>query len=46
MKNIIILGAGTAGTKMANHLHHELKKPDWKITIVDEREEQDHRDRE
>lgn len=39
MKNLVILGAGTAGTMMANHLHHELKQPDWTITIVDEREE-------
>lgn len=39
MKNIVILGAGTAGTMMANHLHHQLKHPDWNITIIDEREE-------
>ena len=39
MKNLVILGAGTAGTMMANHLHHELKKPDWQITIIDERNE-------
>ncbi|MFT3846348.1 MAG: FAD-dependent oxidoreductase [Lacibacter sp.] len=39
MKHLVILGAGTAGTMMANHLHHELKKPDWQITIIDEREE-------
>lgn len=39
MKNLVILGAGTAGTMMANHLHHHLKRPDWQITIVDEREE-------
>lgn len=39
MKNLVILGAGTAGTMMANHLHHELKQPDWQITIVDERKE-------
>ncbi len=39
MKNLVILGAGTAGTMMANHLHNELKQPDWKITIIDEREE-------
>ncbi|HEY3389540.1 MAG TPA: FAD-dependent oxidoreductase [Prolixibacteraceae bacterium] len=39
MKNIIILGAGTAGTMMANHLHHQLKLPDWQITVIDEREE-------
>jgi sulfide:quinone oxidoreductase len=39
MKHLVILGAGTAGTMMANHLHGELKQPDWQITIVDEREE-------
>jgi sulfide:quinone oxidoreductase len=39
MKNLIILGAGTAGTMMANHLYHELKKPEWQITIIDEKEE-------
>ena len=39
MKNLVILGAGTAGTMMANHLHNELKQPDWHITIIDEREE-------
>lgn len=39
MKNLVILGAGTAGTMMANHLHHQLKKPDWHITVIDEREE-------
>lgn len=39
MKNLVILGAGTAGTMMANHLHHELKQPEWQITIIDERTE-------
>jgi sulfide:quinone oxidoreductase len=39
MKHLVILGAGTAGTMMANHLHHHLKKPDWQISIVDERKE-------
>ena len=39
MKNLVILGAGTAGTMMANHLHHQLKQPDWQITIIDERTE-------
>lgn len=39
MKQILILGAGTAGTMMANHLHHHLKKPDWQISVIDEREE-------
>ena len=36
MKNMIILGAGTAGTIMANHLTRKLDKKNWKITIVDE----------
>ncbi|MBK9328907.1 MAG: FAD-dependent oxidoreductase [Sphingobacteriales bacterium] len=39
MKKIIILGAGTAGTMMANHLKHHIKKEDWEIAIIDEREE-------
>src|SRR6266496_2477092 len=37
MKNILILGAGTAGTMMANHLEKELDKNEWKISIIDER---------
>ncbi len=37
MKQLLILGAGTAGTMMANHLNHELNKKEWNITIVDER---------
>jgi len=36
MKRILILGAGTAGTMMANHLNHELKKEEWEIAIIDE----------
>ncbi|GHU74975.1 oxidoreductase [Spirochaetia bacterium] len=39
MKKIVILGAGTAGTMMANHLKHELKHDEWDITIIDERKE-------
>ena len=39
MKNLVILGAGTAGTMMANHLHNQLKQPYWQITIIDERKE-------
>lgn len=39
MKKIVILGAGTAGTMMANHLKHHLKKEEWKIIIIDERKE-------
>ena len=39
MKRIIILGAGTAGTMMANHLRHHLPSEEWEIDIVDERTE-------
>jgi len=39
MKKVVILGAGTAGTMMANHLNHELDKEQWSISIIDEREE-------
>ncbi len=39
MKRLVILGAGTAGTMMANHLHKELDKKGWKLTIIDEQEE-------
>ncbi|MBL7854539.1 MAG: NAD(P)/FAD-dependent oxidoreductase [Cyclobacteriaceae bacterium] len=35
MKNLVILGAGAAGTMMANKLHHALNPVEWKITIVD-----------
>ncbi len=36
-KNIVILGGGTAGTMMANHLAKELDKKEWRIHIIDER---------
>ena len=39
MKRVVILGAGTAGTMMANHLNHDLDKNKWEIDIIDEREE-------
>ena len=39
MKKVLILGAGTAGTMMANHLQHELDKKQWEIEIIDEMEE-------
>ncbi len=35
MKKIVILGAGTGGTIMANKLRKELDRDQWKITIVD-----------
>jgi len=36
MKKIVILGAGTAGTMMANHLTRKINHLEWSITIVDE----------
>jgi len=36
MKNLLILGAGTSGTMMANHLRSKLKQDQWNITIVDQ----------
>lgn len=37
MKQLIILGAGTAGTMMSNHLSKTL--PDnWRLTIIDQKE--------
>ena len=38
MKKLVILGAGTAGTMVANKLSHELDASEWKITIVDQDE--------
>lgn len=38
MRNILILGAGTSGTMMANHLNNNLSQKDWKITVVDQEE--------
>lgn len=35
MKKILILGAGTAGTMMANKLNRNLNPDVWEITIVD-----------
>ena len=37
-KHLLILGAGTAGTMMANHLRRRLPTPDWHITVVDRSE--------
>lgn len=39
MKQILILGAGTAGTMMLNKLHKKLDKEQWHLTIVDNVEE-------
>ncbi|RME90265.1 MAG: NAD(P)/FAD-dependent oxidoreductase [Candidatus Hydrogenedentota bacterium] len=35
MKKLVILGAGTAGTMIANHLHKRLKHKDWEVTLLD-----------
>jgi sulfide:quinone oxidoreductase len=34
MKNLVVLGAGTAGTMVANHLRNRLPH-DWQLSIVD-----------
>ena len=38
MKSLLILGAGTAGTMVANRMSHMLDLDDWRITIVDQHE--------
>ncbi|MDH3672051.1 MAG: CBS domain-containing protein [Gammaproteobacteria bacterium] len=35
MKNIVILGAGTGGTIVANMLSHKLNLKEWRITVID-----------
>ena len=34
-RHLLILGGGTAGTIMANHLRKRLGTADWRITVVD-----------
>ena len=36
MKKLLILGAGSAGTMVANRMNRTLKKDEWQITIVDQ----------
>lgn len=36
MKRLLILGAGTAGTIMANRLNRKLDRREWIITLVDQ----------
>lgn len=36
MKRILILGAGTAGTMMANHLRRALEPEEWEILVIDQ----------
>lgn len=35
MKKLLILGAGTGGTMMANKMRKELPREEWKITVID-----------
>jgi len=35
MKNLVILGGGTAGTMMANKMARALPDKEWRITVVD-----------
>jgi len=35
MRKLLVLGAGTAGTMIANKLHRHLDDHEWKITVVD-----------
>jgi sulfide:quinone oxidoreductase len=34
-KHLLILGGGTAGTMMANHLRRRLPPSEWRMTVVD-----------
>lgn len=36
MKKLLILGAGTAGTIMANKMRKALERDEWEITLVDQ----------
>ena len=36
MKKLLILGAGTGGTIMANKMRKELSRDEWDITIIDQ----------
>jgi sulfide:quinone oxidoreductase len=36
MKNLLVLGGGTAGTMAANKLHKKLNPTEWSITVVDQ----------
>ena len=36
MRTLVILGAGTAGTMMANHLRPKLDEGEWSIRVVDQ----------
>jgi sulfide:quinone oxidoreductase len=42
MKNLVILGGGTAGTMAANKLRKKLDKVEWQITVVDRDDKHDY----
>jgi sulfide:quinone oxidoreductase len=39
MKSIVILGAGTAGTMMANKLRRKLSEKEWNIKVIDKNDQ-------
>jgi sulfide:quinone oxidoreductase len=39
IKHLLILGGGTAGTMMANHLRRRLPASEWRMTVVDRSDE-------
>jgi sulfide:quinone oxidoreductase len=39
MRRLLILGAGTAGTMMANKLRKDLSPAEWNITLIDKEKE-------
>lgn len=39
MRQLVILGGGTAGTMIANKLRHRLDRAEWAITVVDRDDE-------
>jgi sulfide:quinone oxidoreductase len=39
MRNLVVLGGGTAGTMIANKLHRRLRGDEWTITVVDRDDE-------
>jgi sulfide:quinone oxidoreductase len=42
MRNLLILGGGTAGTMAANKLRRKLDAADWQITVVDQDDKHDY----
>ncbi len=36
MRQLLVLGAGTAGTTVVNKLRHRLEREEWQMTVVDQ----------